>query len=130
MISALASSTESRLRLALIPLFLQHPEFASYVRTAAGRLSPPARVTLQCYYSAAAWLQRKYQARLSRLLGRKPILPDLFSKELDIVIQEDPETNLRALALRHQVLSRRKINWLGTYEQGAKKFMSHLDRQN
>ena len=52
LIAALAKSAEARLRLSLIPLFLEHPEYASRVRGIAKKLDPPARthapVLLQC----------------------------------------------------------------------------------
>lgn len=53
LIAALAQSNEARLRLSLIPLFLEHPEYASRVRAVAKKLDPTAQLTLQCYYSAA-----------------------------------------------------------------------------
>jgi hypothetical protein len=62
LIAALAKSSESRLRPSLIPLFLEHPEFALHVRTAAKKLDPVARLTLQCYYTAAVWLGKKIPA--------------------------------------------------------------------
>ena len=39
LITELAQSGEARLRLSLIPLFLEHPEYASYVRKAAKGLA-------------------------------------------------------------------------------------------
>ena len=107
LIAALAESDESRLRLSLIPLFLEHHEFALHVRIAAKQLDPTARLTLQCYYTAAAWLGKKYQQHGS--------LPDYFSQELGLHPVEDPEENLRALAKRHMELSRTWVNWFGTY---------------
>src|SRR3990172_8467408 len=97
LIAALAESEESRLRLSLIPLFLEHPEFASRarVRTVAKKLNPSARLTLQCYYSAAVWLAKKYQPHGTSL-------PDHFSKELNLHPTDDPEENLRNLAKRHK----------------------------
>ncbi|SRR6266487_4797118 len=56
LIATLAESDESRLRLSLIPLFLENHEFALDVRTLAKKLDPAARLTLQCYYTAAVWL--------------------------------------------------------------------------
>jgi hypothetical protein len=47
LIAALAESDESRLHLSLIPLFLEHPEFALHVRTAAKKLGPTPHLTLQ-----------------------------------------------------------------------------------
>jgi hypothetical protein len=76
LIAALAQSDEARLRLALIPLFLERPEYASRVRAVASKLDPPAKLTLQCYYSAAAWLAKKYQL--------DSLLPDHFSKDLGL----------------------------------------------
>lgn len=58
----LAQSDEARLRLSLIPLFLEHPEHASYVCAVAEKLNPLARLTLQCYYSVAIWLAKKHQS--------------------------------------------------------------------
>jgi hypothetical protein len=119
LIAALAQSDESRLRLSLIPLFLEHPEFADRVRTVARRLAPPARLTLQCYYSAAVWLAKKYQPH-------KP-LPDYFSKGLDLHPTADPDENLRALAKRHKELSGRRVNWLGTYQHAAQVWQKGLE---
>jgi hypothetical protein len=111
LITALAESDESRLRLSLIPLFLEHHEFALQVRTAAKKLDPAARLTLQCYYTAAVWLGKKYQQQGS--------LPDYFSQELGLHPGDDPEENLRALAKRHKDLSGTWVNWLGTYLHAA-----------
>ena len=60
-ISALAQSNEARLRLSLIPLFLEYPQYAANVRTAARKLEPAALLTLRCYYTAAVFLAKKYQ---------------------------------------------------------------------
>jgi hypothetical protein len=110
-IAALAESGESRLRLSLIPLFLEHHEFALHVRAAAKKLDPAARLTLQCYYTAAVWLGKKYQQQRS--------LPDYFSKELSLHPGDDPEENLQTLAKRHKELSGTWVNWLGTYLNAA-----------
>ena len=111
LIAALAESNESRLRLSLIPLFLEHTEFTLYVRTVAKKLDPTARLTLQCYYTAAVWLGKKYQQHGSP--------PDYFSEELGLHPVDDPEENLRALAKRHKELSGTWVNWLGTYLHAA-----------
>ena len=124
LIAALAESDEARLRLSLIPLFLEHPEFAvrrASVHTIAKRLKPAARLTLQCYYSAAVWLAQKYQSA-----ARAP-LPDYFSKELHLHPTADPEENLRALAKRHKELSGRRVNWLGTYQHAAQVWQKGLE---
>jgi len=122
LIAALAESREARLRLSLIPLFLEHPEFAAHVQAVARDLVPPARLTLQCYYSAATWLGQKH-------LPRRISLPDLFSKELDLALTDDPEKNLRTLAKRHQELSGAHVNWLGTYQHAARVWLKGLELQ-
>lgn len=118
LIAALAESNESRLRLSLLPLFLEHHEFALHVRTAAKKLDPSARLTLQCYYTAAVWLGKKYQQRES--------LQDYFSQELGLHPVDDPEENLRILAKRHKELSGSGVNWLGTYLHAAKVWQQGL----
>jgi len=120
LIAALAESAEARLRLSLIPLFLEHPEFAAHVRGVAKKLNPPARLTLQCYYSAAVWLEKKYH-----LHGAS--LPDYFSKELGLHPTNDPEENLRTLAKCHGELSSTRVNWLGTYQHAAQVWQKGLE---
>lgn len=122
LIAALAESLEARLRLSLIPLFLQRPEFAAHARTAAGGLNPPARLTLQCYYSAAVWLGQTHRPRVQPL-------PDLFSRELGLQPGSDSRANLRELARRHEELSGAKVNWLGTYEHAARIWLKGLEWQ-
>lgn len=122
LIAALAESKEARLRLSLIPLFLEHPEFSVHVQTVSRKLHPSARLTLQCYYSAAVWLRRKYQPR-------KRSLPDYFSEELHLQSVRDPEANLRRLAKRHKELSGTQVNWLGTYQHAAQVWLKGLELQ-
>ncbi len=129
LIVALAESKEARLRLSLIPLFLEHPEFAEHVHAAAKELDPSARLTLQCYYSAAIWLGQKYRARLNALIGGRASLPDYFSNELGIQITNDSEANLKLLAQRHQELSGTQVNWLGTYQHAAQIWIKGLELQ-
>lgn len=122
LLAALASSDEARLRLSLIPLFLQHPEFAEKVQAASENLAPPARLTLQCYYSAAIWLRQKY------LPGSRP-LPDYFSASLGFIPTADPDENLKQLAIRQAELSGAQINWLGTYEHAVQIWIKGLEYQ-
>ncbi|MEW5828050.1 MAG: hypothetical protein AB1846_04100 [Chloroflexota bacterium] len=120
LIAALAQSEEARLRLSLIPLFLEHPEFAAHARSVARKLAPPARLTLQCYYSASLWLGQRYQPQ-------RASLPDHFSRELGLQVTNDPETNLSLLAQRHQQLSGAQVNWLGTYQHAAQIWLKSLE---
>ena len=130
LIAALAESSESHLRLSLIPLFLEHPEFAVHVRMAAKHISPSAQLTLQCYYTAAVWLQRKHHPQFDLLIGRKAALPDYFSLELGLQNTEDPTINLQRLAQRHRTLSGAQVNWLGTYEHAIQVWIKGLEIQS
>ena len=120
LIAGLAQSSEARLRLSLIPLFLEHPEYATRVRAVAKKLDPPARLTLQCYYSAAVWLAKKYQLNNVSLL-------DHFSKDLNLDPGDDPDENLCALAKRHKELSGSYVNWLGTYQHAEQVWRKGLE---
>jgi len=122
LITRLAQSEEARLRLSLIPLFLEHPEYASRVRNIAKKLDTSARLTLQCYYSAAVWLAQKHQKNDASL-------PDIFSKELNLTLVDDPEENLRALAERHKELSSSYVNWLATYQHAEQVWRKGLEYQ-
>jgi hypothetical protein len=127
LIRALAQSQEARLRLSLIPLFLEHPEFSAHVAKVARQLRSNALLTLKCYYSAAVFLQQKYHDPLNRLLGRKNILPDLFSIDLGLEVSANAEDSLKSLAKRHQARSHTHINWLGTYEHAIKVWLKGLE---
>lgn len=120
LIAALAKSGEARLRLSLIPLFLEHPEYASRVRGIAKKLDPLARLTLQCYYSAAIWIAKKNQRNEAHL-------PDHFSKDLNLIFVDDPEENLRVLAKRHTELSGSYVNWLATYQHAEQVWLKGLE---
>jgi hypothetical protein len=121
LIAALAQSDEARLRLSLIPLFLEHPEYASRVRAVAKKLDASAQLTLECYYSAAVWLVKKYQLNIS--------LPDHFSKDLNLIPIDDPDENLRTLAKRHAELSGSYVKWLATYQHAEQVWRKGFERR-
>jgi hypothetical protein len=121
LIAELAQSDEARLRLALIPLFLEHPEYASRVRAVVKKLAPAAQLTLQCYYSAAAWLAKKHQLDI--------LLPDHFSKDLSLTPGDDADESLRALAQRHAELSGSYVNWLATYQHAEQVWRKGFERR-
>jgi hypothetical protein len=127
LLNLLAASQEARLRLAIIPLLLHRPDFA----TALDEVEPltaSAGLTLWCYYTAAFYLQQKYRARLARLGAFHGRLPDLFSVDLGLTMCADPDIGLLNLARRHAELSGKPINWLGTYEHAARQWLAALER--
>ncbi|HCB02465.1 MAG TPA: hypothetical protein DEP19_08795 [Anaerolineae bacterium] len=121
LIIALAKSNEARLQLSLIPLFLRHPEFDKYVNEIIDKLNSSQQLILQCFYSAAVWLEQKHFSTAK--------LEDLFSKKLEITLSKNPEENLQSLAIRQQELSGEKINWLGTYEHAANIWLKEIELQ-
>ncbi len=130
LLAALASSPEARIRLALIPLLLAHPEFAQDVHKALQSLSPDAAVILRCYYTAAYCLQEKYRNRLASVCGVQQALPDLFGAEFGLAAQCAPDNALRTLALHQQKLTGREINWIGTYEHAAQSWLRFMEYEN
>ena len=127
LIAALAQNPEARLRLSLIPLFLEYPEFSGHVPSASKNLGPIPRITLLCYYTATVWLQKQHHNQLDALIGSKSSLPDYFSRDLGLEITTDFEENLRSLALRHQMLSNSQVNWLGTYQHALRVWLKGLE---
>lgn len=126
---ALAGSAEARLRLALIPLFLRHPAFAQHAQTAAAQLSGDPLLLLRCYSTAAYFLQQKYETRLLALFDKQTPLPDLFSTALALPPAQTLASGLQTLAARHRALSGRAVNWLGTYEHGAQRFLQYCEKR-
>jgi RNA processing factor Prp31 len=129
LIALLASSKESRFRLALIPLFIQHPNLASKVPVVYQNLAPSAKITLKFYYCAAMFLQQKYKDRLISLSTSVSTLPIMFENQLDFSIGNNAEYNLRKLSQNHQLISERLINWYGTYEHAMNRLLEHWENQ-
>jgi hypothetical protein len=129
LIALLAQSTNARVRLSLIPLFLRCPEFVSEVENADKSLSSQTnQLVLRFYYTAAVLLQRKYWERLVKIFGEQPKLPDIFSSRLGVSLNNDAELALLQLASRHQGLSGQFINWMGTYEHAAERLIKHMEK--
>jgi hypothetical protein len=129
LIAALAQSESARVRLSLIPVFLRHPEFAAEAEKAdEALLTGSNRLALRFYYTAALILQGKYWDRLNNLLNGQTRLPDLFSKKIGVVINEDHNESLSNLSKCHQILSGHFINWLGTYEHAAERLIKHMEK--
>jgi hypothetical protein len=129
LIALLASSKESRFRLALIPLFVQQPNLASKVPVVYENLKQPAKNTLKFYFCAAVFLQQKYKDKLISLLRYESTLPMIFENQLDFMIGNDPDENLRKLSQNQQLKSGRLINWYGTYEHAMNRLLTHWEPQ-
>ncbi len=130
LIASLAKSGDARVRLSLIPLFLRHPEFASEMKSAEDLLeSQTERIVLYFFYTAAVLLQRKYWKQITEFQSPYLQLSDLFSGKLGISLDPDPNHALFQLGKRHQILSGRQINWVGTYEHAAEVWLKEMELQ-
>lgn len=84
LIAALLEQTDSRLKLAVIPLLIRHPELANSVTALVNQLDGQLATELRTLYTAAVYLQRLWKTRLSFYLDSTPLLPDLFSQQLGL----------------------------------------------
>jgi hypothetical protein len=99
----------------------QYDSFQSWRKVksrAARKLEPAAQITLECYYTAAVFIRKKYQPR-------RKALPDHFSRKLNLSLTNSAEENLHTLAKRHREISGIQANWFGTYNHAAKRWLVH-----
>lgn len=115
----LVRQPSSRVRTALIALFLAHPEYAAHVSEVLPRLADYETLSFKFFYTAAVLLQQKYPHRLRAFLGvRWRELPDFFSVELG-VRGATPVARLQALGRIHARQTGVQLNWAGTYQNAA-----------
>ena len=127
LIAHLAGHPESRLRAALIPLFLRHPEAAERVSALVQSLAPAAADTLRHFYTAAVYLQRFWLSALRMHLGRFAMLPDHFGQSyyhLPLPDEKFGEAGLRGLARLYG--SKTGLDWLSVYETTMDLFLQQL----
>jgi hypothetical protein len=130
LVASLADSTDPRICFSLIPLFLRHPDYSSCVLEANKSLTTrSSQITLQFYYTAAVFLQKKYLERIQRIMGEQTQLKDLFSTELGITSDMEPNRALAQLAEQHYLSTGQFINWLGTYQHAADVWLRQMELQ-
>lgn len=130
-LASLASSQEARLRLAIIPLLLHRPGLSVHVEAALQRLASHAAAqhVLKCYYMAACFLQQKYRLQLASLKENTLPLPDLFSEDLGLPMSTTPDEGLAELSRRQAEITGKPVNWQGTYEHAAERWISTLKNE-
>ena len=89
LLRALLRQPDSRLQLAIVPLFLRNPTLASCVPLLVARLDANLSLELRTLYMAAAYLQRHWQSRLGLYLDDMSMLPDLFSEQMGLPSPEE-----------------------------------------
>jgi hypothetical protein len=119
LIARLVMHRDARLRLALVPVLILHPEWVSEVQSAVQQLSGPMRSQLQVLYTAAVYLQRLWRTRLGFYLGEVEMLPDLYSDVLGLppAGERHGKTGLHALATWQAGRSPQPFNWLASYNK-------------
>jgi hypothetical protein len=117
LLADLVRQPSSRVRSATIALLLEHPEYSEQMPVAIRKLHATNRMTLKLFYTAAVFLQHIHYDDLKSFQGgRFSWLPDLYSTELNIQPDEDPNQSLVYLGKRHQDLTGIHVNWVGTYQ--------------
>lgn len=116
---ALVQHPDPRLRLAIIPWFILHPEIHTTLSDVTDTLSPDARIELKALYMAAVYLQRLWWTRLSFYLDSLDELPDLFSRELGLPPPDERhgKVGLHVLAEWHAGQSDYPVNRLASYQK-------------
>lgn len=71
LLAGLANSDDARMRMALIPLFLLHPEFSEHVKKAMKNVNRENMHYLECYYLAAYLIQKNTISKLKFYLAKK-----------------------------------------------------------
>lgn len=82
--AAVRRGAPSRARSCLVPLFLVRPDAVDMVRRLVPVLPADDAETLRLLFTAAVYLQRKWQTRLRLAVGARPALPDLFGGALGL----------------------------------------------
>lgn len=120
----------SRVRTAVIALFLLHPGYAAFVPTALGLLNENQRQLLKLFYTAAVHLQHLYQRDLISITSSGWIwLPNLFGEDLGISSTFSPQDAIQQLGFRHQEITHSLTNWSGTYKNAVHHLIQYKQRE-
>ena len=124
LLSALLRQPDARLKLAIVPLFLRQPALAENVST----LAAPQSLELQTLYMSAVYLQRNWRSRLSIYLDDMTLLPDLFSRQMNLPPPEERfgKTGLYELADSWQARSHHPFARLAALQQTVDLFFEQL----
>jgi hypothetical protein len=86
-------------------------------------------VLLQCYYTSATYLPRKYTSALQAAQFPLQPLPPLLVETLNLPTFDTAEASLVQLALRQRELSGDSANWLGAYEHALHHFLRRREKE-
>ena len=125
----LTEQTDARLRLSIIAVLLQYPNFSNLVDEVLESLNEQSSLIFKLYYTAAQTLQKVYARQLESILGDFDRLPDYYSEALKIPKTKSAEAQLRRLAKRHQAITGLSLNWYGTYKHAAQRVIKRLEAE-
>jgi hypothetical protein len=126
LLAELAQQSDARLRLALIAVLLQFPDFSEDANQALEILDEPQGLIFKLYYTGAQILQRLYSVQLQDVMREFTRLPDYYSEELQISRLGPAPEQLKQLAKRHQETTGLHLNWYGTYCHTAYRVIRRL----
>jgi hypothetical protein len=129
LMAGLAVQSDARLRLALIAVLLQRPDFAKEAHRALASMDKPQKLIFKLYYTAAYYLQKVYADQLQDVLSPYDRLQDYFSAELKIEKNKSATVQLKQLAERHKEITGLPLNWYGTYNSAAQRVITRLKKE-
>lgn len=129
LMAGLVVHNDARIRLSLIPVLLQYPEYSEFVQEALELLDDSQKVIFKLYYTAASLLQLVYCDQIEGLVEDSQVIYDHFSEELGITKEGTAKERLRELAKRHQEITKLPVNWYGTYHHAAKRILTRMQRE-
>ena len=129
LLAGLAAQSDARMRLALIAVLLQRPDYANHAHEALELLDEPQQLTFKLYYTAAYYLQIAYANQLNDVLGLYIKLTDYYSEELNIEKDISVADELRQLAELHKEITGLPLNWYGTYNSAAQRVIARLKKE-
>ncbi|MCK4451614.1 MAG: hypothetical protein KAX26_13595, partial [Anaerolineae bacterium] len=122
LLADLVRQPSARVRAAVIAVLLAHPEYAEAMPVALEWLRPAERWTLRLFYTAAVLLQQEYAGRLRSFVAGQ-WLPDRFAVDLGLPDTASLRERLTALGRQHRQQTQAYVNWVGTYENVARRLL-------
>jgi len=129
LLAGLAEQSDARLRLSIIHVLLQYPDFSKAASEVLDKLNDQSGLVFMLYYTAAHYLQKVYARQLESILGEFDKLPDYFSGTLRIPKTGPADEQLKRLAKRHQEITGLRLNWYGTYQHAAGRVIRRLEAE-
>lgn len=129
LMAGLAAHKDARIRLALIPVLLQHPEYAAVAPESLALLDDSQKVIFKLYYTAAYLLQIAYDVELHVFTENYQEIQDYYSRDFKVSEEGPVQDRLRKLAKRHKEITKMSINWYGTYHHAAKRVLKRLEKE-